>query len=101
MGVLILNPYRLVLIRYRMVRSKPKVQRYDIETPELHPTRYRRKPTGGELMREKAFICKGCNKTEDILAMFPNDLCLICYAMTPEANRPITARELSQMWGGK
>jgi len=52
-------------------------------------------------MSNKAFICKGCAKEEDVLAMFPNDLCLVCYAMTPEANRPITARELSQMWGMK
>ena len=52
-------------------------------------------------MSNKAFICKGCAKEEDMLAMFPNNLCLVCDAMTPEANRPMTARELSQMWGGK
>jgi hypothetical protein len=52
-------------------------------------------------MSNKVFICAGCNKTEDVLAMFPNNLCLVCYAMTPEANAPMTARQLSQMWGGK
>lgn len=52
-------------------------------------------------MSDKQFICAGCNKFEDILAQFPNDLCLVCYAFTAEARRPITARELSQMWGGK
>jgi hypothetical protein len=52
-------------------------------------------------MSNKVFICAGCNKTEDVLAMFPNNLCLVCYAMTPDANRVMTAQELSQMWGGK
>jgi protein-arginine kinase activator protein McsA len=32
---------------------------------------------------------------------FPKNLCVECYAMTPEANAPMTARQLSQMWGGK
>jgi hypothetical protein len=52
-------------------------------------------------MSNKAFICSNCGKEEDALAMFPNNLCLVCYAMTPEARRPMTARELAQMWGGK
>jgi hypothetical protein len=28
-------------------------------------------------------------------------LCVDCYALTEEANRPITAQELARMWGGK
>jgi hypothetical protein len=34
-------------------------------------------------------------------AVFPAGLCVECYALTPEANAPITARDLARMWGGK
>ena len=45
--------------------------------------------------------CSNCKTPTDKLAIFPNNLCLECYSVTPEANRNITAQELTQMWGGK
>ena len=45
--------------------------------------------------------CSKCASEIDPLAVFPEGLCVDCYAQTPEANRPITARELAQMWGAK
>ena len=45
--------------------------------------------------------CTQCTREIDRLAVFPAGLCVDCYAQTEEANRPITARELAQMWGGK
>ena len=45
--------------------------------------------------------CSKCANEVHPLAVFPSGLCVDCYAQTEEANRPITARELSQMWGGK
>ena len=47
------------------------------------------------------FKCVECESELSLLEKFPNDLCVNCYAKTPEANRPITARELAQMWGAK
>jgi hypothetical protein len=46
-------------------------------------------------------ICTNCKNEVDRLAVFPGGLCLECYAISPEANRIITAQELAQMWGGK
>jgi len=45
--------------------------------------------------------CSKCEREISPLAVFPQGLCVECYALTEEANRPITARELAQMWGGK
>jgi hypothetical protein len=45
--------------------------------------------------------CSQCKKDVHPLAVFPADLCVDCYAMTEEANRPMTARELAQIWGAK
>ena len=45
--------------------------------------------------------CTGCGAQVHPLAIFPNDLCLECYKVTPEANRPITATELARMWGAR
>jgi hypothetical protein len=45
--------------------------------------------------------CSTCAKEINLLDMFPNELCVDCYAQTPEANRPITAKELAQMWRAK
>jgi NMD protein affecting ribosome stability and mRNA decay len=45
--------------------------------------------------------CTQCAREITRLEVFPAGLCVDCYAMTDEANRPITARELAQMWGGK
>lgn len=45
--------------------------------------------------------CKGCQAETNTLEIFPGTLCLLCWAKTDEANRPITASELTRMWGGK
>jgi hypothetical protein len=45
--------------------------------------------------------CTQCNADVHPLAIFPQGLCVECYALTEEANRPITAQELTRMWGGK
>jgi hypothetical protein len=45
--------------------------------------------------------CSKCQTETDPLAMFPNDICLECYKQTPEANAPITARDLARLWGAK
>lgn len=45
--------------------------------------------------------CTQCQAEVHPYAVFPAGLCVDCYAKTEEASRPITARELSQMWGGK
>ena len=52
-------------------------------------------------MSTDTFVCSVCSKVKPALAEFSNSLCVECYAMTPEANAPMTARQLSQMWGGK
>lgn len=44
--------------------------------------------------------CKGCGKHVEEFGMFPGDVCVDCWALTEEANRPITAEELTRMWGG-
>ena len=43
--------------------------------------------------------CSKCKNEIHPLAVFPAGLCVDCYALTEEANRPITARQLAQMWG--
>jgi hypothetical protein len=45
--------------------------------------------------------CSECKAQISPLAVFPAGLCVDCYALTEEANRPITAQELARMWGGK
>jgi len=52
-------------------------------------------------MDTDTFVCSVCSKVNPALAMFPNSLCVECYALTPKANRFVTAQELVQMWGGK
>ena len=49
---------------------------------------------------DKSVTCAGCEEETDRLAVFPGRLCLDCYARTPEANRPVSASELTAMWGG-
>lgn len=44
--------------------------------------------------------CATCKTPTDPLDLFPGKVCLTCWAKTPEANREITAEELTQMWGG-
>ena len=45
--------------------------------------------------------CFKCEREVNPLDLFAGLLCVDCYALTEEANRPITARELAQMWGAK
>ena len=45
--------------------------------------------------------CTSCTAEVSPLALFPGDICLECYALTPEANAPLTARDIRQMWGMK
>jgi hypothetical protein len=45
--------------------------------------------------------CAKCNNETNRLAIFPGGLCVECYSVTPEANREITAQELTRMWGGR
>ena len=51
--------------------------------------------------KEAKMKCTKCLNDIHPLAVFPAGLCVDCYAQTEEAQRPITARELAQMWGGK
>lgn len=44
--------------------------------------------------------CKTCHGEMDELAAFPGGICLDCYKQTPDANRPLTADDIVQMWGG-
>jgi len=48
-----------------------------------------------------AVSCKKCASVTDSLALFPGDICLACYEITPKARRPITAQELARMWGAR
>lgn len=43
--------------------------------------------------------CATCGELVHPLAVFPGGLCLACYAQTEEANAPITAEQLAEMWG--
>ena len=45
--------------------------------------------------------CSNCRKEVDRLELFPKDLCLECWADTPEGRYVPTADELTVMWGGK
>ena len=47
-----------------------------------------------------AINCKKCEGVTDTLALFPGDICLDCYKLTPAAYAPITAQQLTRMWGG-
>jgi ribosomal protein L40E len=49
--------------------------------------------------REKMLVeCNGCGKATDKLEIFPKQLCLDCYAESPEGKRMPTAEELVRMW---
>ena len=48
-----------------------------------------------------AINCTNCQAITDTLALFPGGICVECYAVTPEANAPITALELARLWGSK
>jgi hypothetical protein len=42
--------------------------------------------------------CSKCESEIHPLAVFPNGLCVECYALTEEANRPLTGEEVANMW---
>lgn len=42
--------------------------------------------------------CTNCTQPVDPLEVFPNNLCLTCYADTPAGKRMPTAEELIKMW---
>ena len=44
--------------------------------------------------------CKTCAKTIDALEAFPGGICVDFYAATPAGQAPVTAEELTAMWGG-
>ena len=45
--------------------------------------------------------CSKCEREVSPTALFPANLCVDCYALTEEANRPITGEELAVMWGAR
>jgi hypothetical protein len=45
--------------------------------------------------------CSNCKREVSLTALFPKGICVNCYALTEEANRPITGEELARMWGGR
>jgi hypothetical protein len=45
--------------------------------------------------------CTTCGHEVHPLDVFPGGICLDCYSKTAEANRLVTADELTVMWGGK
>ena len=49
--------------------------------------------------------CTGCAQPVEPLAVFPDGkggtCCLPCYTQTPAATAPITADDLTRMWGGR
>jgi hypothetical protein len=52
-----------------------------------------------EVTDMEELVCTGCGDKVHPLAIFPNDLCLECFANSPEGKREVTAEELSRMWG--
>jgi hypothetical protein len=45
--------------------------------------------------------CADCSATVHPLEVFPGPRCLACWSVTPEANAPMSARQLAQMWGAR
>ena len=48
--------------------------------------------------------CTSCKAATDPLALFPGDICLACYELTPAANAPLTEQglaDLTRIWSGK
>ncbi len=42
--------------------------------------------------------CFKCEREISPLEVFPNGLCVECYALTEEANRSLTGEEVADMW---
>lgn len=47
---------------------------------------------------EKTLNCTGCQKAISLLEVFPSGICVECYAITPEANAPLTADGLAGLF---
>lgn len=45
--------------------------------------------------------CTKCERSIDPLEAFPGDVCLDCWAASPEGRRMPTAAEIVTMWGGQ
>lgn len=45
--------------------------------------------------------CPTCGVATNWMERFPGDLCLGCWAVSPEGRRMPTADEVVRMWGGK
>jgi hypothetical protein len=57
---------------------------------------------GADRQREDdgMITCTTCGTDTDKLEIFPGDVCLTCWADSPEGRRMPTAEELVSMWGG-
>ena len=44
--------------------------------------------------------CKSCSKAIDRLEEFPGGICVDCYAASLAGQAPITAEQLTALWGG-
>ena len=49
-------------------------------------------------MNTETTSCASCANEIHKLDVFPGGICVACYSMTPEANAPLTAESVSQMW---
>ena len=49
-------------------------------------------------MNTETTPCTSCANEINKLDVFPGGICVACYAQTPEANAPLTAESVSQMW---
>jgi len=49
-------------------------------------------------------LCATCRKATNKFSLFPGNICLTCYELTPEANAPLTVQGLQQLtrtWSGR
>jgi hypothetical protein len=44
--------------------------------------------------------CKSCAKSIEAIEAFPGQICVECYAASPAGQAPITAQQLTALWGG-
>jgi hypothetical protein len=51
-------------------------------------------------MDEETVTCTQCSAEISPLAVFPGGICVECYAQTPEANAPLTAEGLADLFRG-
>lgn len=60
-------------------------------------------PIVGHIGKDGMMIknCTKCETLTHVYELFPGDVCLTCWADSPEGRRMPTAGELVAMWGGK